>query len=522
MSAFGAAGDGVADDAPAINRAVAAAARKGGIVHFPPGTYRLSREVALVGARDLALHGYGATLELAPSSRCGFALSGENRRVHIRGLRIVGSGDVADDQCGIGTAVRPAEGTRTLGLCVADCDIGYVTRGVYVNVSGARHGDAQRIRIEANVIHDIVGTASGQGYGIGLSGCWYSSVAHNHLERVQRHSIYNSVSKFTVISGNIVRHHRDGVATGSQLSALVTARSSYVSITDNCLEACADGALSIEPHETERDHVSRGISILGNKFVDSPHQDIIIGTSDPASSGPLIDVVVANNVFQRPCDPTNTTEAVRVFNGKQIRITGNHFGADAPFRAQYCYIVLSGTTDPTHTDHVTIDANSACASVNGGVRAGLVELGAGLCTGRQRINIGRNDLTIDGAEGAAVLFGALPVTSVALSIDQSPRFASLAYGSVVQSGIGGNRFCRLVITDQRDFLIEPPQMAASGMVVQYDIVNERTRRPGRMRWSGGFRLAGRVSAPGPGRRRTITFYCDGRDWVEIGRSASDL
>jgi hypothetical protein len=49
---FGARGDGVTVDSPAINRAVAAAARSGGTVHFPPGTYaaysiRLRSHVAL-------------------------------------------------------------------------------------------------------------------------------------------------------------------------------------------------------------------------------------------------------------------------------------------------------------------------------------------------------------------------------------------------------------------------------------------------------------------------------------------
>lgn len=522
VKAFGAVGDGVADDSAAINRALAAAAPRGGTVLFPPGVYRLATDGTLRGGRDLAIQGYGATLALDAGARFGIELQGENRRVHISGLRITGTGAVADDQCAIGTSVHPVEGTRTLGLCVADCEIERVARGVYVNVSGARHGDAQRIRVEGNFIHDIVGTASGQGYGIGLSGCWHNVIAYNQLDRVQRHSIYNSVSRFTVITGNAVHEHRAGVFTGSQLSAVVTARSSYVSISDNCLERCADGALSIEPHESEPGHVSCGISVIGNKFVESCHQDIIVGTSDPASCGPLRDVVVSTNAFYRAADPSNLVEAIRIFNGKQIRITGNHFAAGAPFGGRYCYIVLSGTTDATYTDDVRVETNSAVLATRDHAGVGLVELAAGFCTGRQRVRIARNDVTVDGAEGGAALFGALPATSPTLLIDQSPQVALLTYGPVVQTGPGGNRFCRLVIADARDFRIEPPQGGVSGMLVQYDIVNDRTARPGRMQWSPAFRLARGTSAPRAGQRRTITFYCDGRTWVEVGRSMGKL
>ncbi|MFJ2651209.1 glycosyl hydrolase family 28-related protein [Streptomyces sp. NPDC087420] len=57
---YGARGDGSVDDAPAINRALAAAgARGGGTVTIPPGTYRID-DVIRIGHSDVVLRGAGS------------------------------------------------------------------------------------------------------------------------------------------------------------------------------------------------------------------------------------------------------------------------------------------------------------------------------------------------------------------------------------------------------------------------------------------------------------------------------
>lgn len=62
VRAFGAAGDGVADDQPAINRAAQALAQnKGGVLYFPSGTYRCARQrgnqngIEFVGISNVAV-----------------------------------------------------------------------------------------------------------------------------------------------------------------------------------------------------------------------------------------------------------------------------------------------------------------------------------------------------------------------------------------------------------------------------------------------------------------------------------
>ncbi|MEU3184630.1 glycosyl hydrolase family 28-related protein [Streptomyces sp. NPDC006923] len=60
VRAYGAKGDGSTDDAPAINRALAAAgARGGGTVLVPPGTYRID-DVIRIGHSDVVLRGAGS------------------------------------------------------------------------------------------------------------------------------------------------------------------------------------------------------------------------------------------------------------------------------------------------------------------------------------------------------------------------------------------------------------------------------------------------------------------------------
>jgi hypothetical protein len=66
VRAYGARGDGRTDDTAAIQRAVDAAARTGGVVKFPPATYVITGVQLPAG---ITLDGYGATLKRPPATR---------------------------------------------------------------------------------------------------------------------------------------------------------------------------------------------------------------------------------------------------------------------------------------------------------------------------------------------------------------------------------------------------------------------------------------------------------------------
>src|SRR3989449_4675409 len=70
--AYGAKGDGAADDTPAINAALAAVPAAGGVLELSPGVYRLTAPIRL--AKKIILAGAGLTEESAPTSRAAGGL----------------------------------------------------------------------------------------------------------------------------------------------------------------------------------------------------------------------------------------------------------------------------------------------------------------------------------------------------------------------------------------------------------------------------------------------------------------
>src|SRR3989475_2861859 len=62
--AYGAKGDGAADDTPAINAALAAVPAAGGVLELSPGVYRITAPIRL--AKKIILAGAGVTEDPAP------------------------------------------------------------------------------------------------------------------------------------------------------------------------------------------------------------------------------------------------------------------------------------------------------------------------------------------------------------------------------------------------------------------------------------------------------------------------
>jgi len=368
-------------------------------VLFHPRAYRLCGPIVIGDTTNVSLVGAGATLLLAPSARFGLRLAGVNQWLTILSLRIIGTGQVADEQTGIGTSVHPLSGTTAVGLRILNCEVANVVRGIYLSVSGSELGRLRHIRIEANTVHDIVGRDSGQGYGIALSGCRHSVVARNLVERTERHAIYNSISPFSWIAENVVREHRASLAHGFLLSAVVAARSSYVTIAGNGFDRCAGGAVSVEPHETDRAIASRAIQVLGNRFARSVHCDIWVGSSEPDRGGPLSDVVIAHNVFRRtPVHATDGCECIRIYSGVRIRVARNRFWVPGRTDRGYSLIAVAARPHPGYIEEITISDNVAARPHARGV-VSFVALGSGWSAGRQGIRIERNVWTDDVGAG---------------------------------------------------------------------------------------------------------------------------
>lgn len=159
---YGAVGDGVVDDTAAIAAAIDAADASGGVVYFPPGTYRISSALSPDSATSLVGAGMGASAILTDhATAVGINLSaGTSLGQTIRGLRIgcsqsctgarisvSNSAKVRIEQCFLG-------GTNLNGnaLLVADAATEVTAVDCVMSTPAATanlvQGDGKRIKLE--------------------------------------------------------------------------------------------------------------------------------------------------------------------------------------------------------------------------------------------------------------------------------------------------------------------------------------------------------------------------------------
>lgn len=81
---------------------------------------------------------------------------------------------------------------------------------------------------------------------------------------------------------------------------------------------------------------------------------------------------------------------------------------------------------------------------------------------------------------------------------------------------------QLTVTDGSAFTIEAPGNPQTGFVISYDILNSSGGSMGTITWDSVFKLAGSFTNPANTKRRTITFYYNGTNWIELWRAEADI
>ena len=99
---------------------------------------------------------------------------------------------------------------------------------------------------------------------------------------------------------------------------------------------------------------------------------------------------------------------------------------------------------------------------------------------------------------------------------------ALTYGGRVPADAAAANYFSLGVTDSKPFSLENPSNPTPGQQLTYDIRNISGSGMGTIEWGSAFLLAGPFMSPVHRRRRTITFYYDGTNWVEMNRSAGDI
>lgn len=98
----------------------------------------------------------------------------------------------------------------------------------------------------------------------------------------------------------------------------------------------------------------------------------------------------------------------------------------------------------------------------------------------------------------------------------------LAYSATIATDTNTGNVFPIVATNGTAFTISNPTNAALGKAVTYDIKNSSGGAMGAITWGAAFLLAGAFTNPANTKRRTITFYYDGTNWIETNRAAADI
>lgn len=106
-------------------------------------------------------------------------------------------------------------------------------------------------------------------------------------------------------------------------------------------------------------------------------------------------------------------------------------------------------------------------------------------------------------------------------------YAVLPYSATIAttaSGASPGNIFSITATNGTGFTVSNPTGFVAGQIITYDFKNSSGGSMGACTFGAAFLTAGAFQTPGiaNGKRRTITFYFDGTNWVEVSRAAADI
>lgn len=315
--AYGATGDGTTNDTVAVQAAITAAG-PGDAVFFPPGTYLLDN-IEIEDKERLVIKGHNATIQWrATATEAGFELIGTCTDILISHLRIVGSGDTADLHRGL----YSGSGQTLTRIVVDNCIIEDVPVGISFNADLG--GTVRGCVASNNRLNNIVGTSSGQGYGLHVadgSGGYHGTVfVNNTITQAHRHSIYIARGFGCRVLNNTIDQHRLGDSTGSTLPAIAIGRGGDHVFSGNLVTRANNVGLMVDAGSNPGESC-RNIAIVGNIF-SAPagiHPHLYVG-ENITPDGDIHAVTIDSNVFD---SDAVAVDAIRLHWGHGITVSNN-------------------------------------------------------------------------------------------------------------------------------------------------------------------------------------------------------
>lgn len=173
-------------------------------------------------------------------------------------------------------------------------------------------------------------------------------------------------------------------------------------------------------------------------------------------------------------------------------------------------LVLTDHPNPSGTWRVLYGVLYAISGLRTKVKAGTHADGDYQTVGDGIIGLDSTRNKIDVRSGA-LWYGVYPKTVKALAYS-----ASIATDAAL-----GSHFTTAA-TNGTAFTLTNPTNATAGKEITYDLLNSSGGAMGAITWDTLFKLAGAFTNPANGKRRTISFYYDGTNWVETNRAAADI
>jgi hypothetical protein len=313
---YGAVGDGVADDTAAVTSAIAAMAA--GRTLELIGNYKITSGLLLTDLSRMAFVGKGRIfLSGAASGAFIFQMAGTCDDLLFEGFTLYGDNNAAYSQ----TVFGNNSGQTLSRIRYRDLNVSGINVGLSLTGNG---GACTKSSVKGCVLSDIVGVASGSGYGIHMDNCTGAIVALNQIDNASRHAVYHGRGTNNKVLGNTIKNHRSAVYTGGVVSAMPIARASGILVQGNTFIDCYDGQVEIT-QDTSTSLNCSDITVVDNHFIGRKNSTpaIMVGEQSVPTSYRTSDVLIDDNKFSEDYASVGTTPSVLINNGVDVTVRGN-------------------------------------------------------------------------------------------------------------------------------------------------------------------------------------------------------
>lgn len=340
IKSSGASGDGITDDTLSIQNAINQAAALGGRVYIPAGTYAVTG-LALYNNIDLVGDGYQSVLKLKDNTNKNIIEVIGRSHVTIQNITIDGN-NPANTGAGNGVAFS---NTKFSAL--------YNTRVINVHSSGIIiERGSSGITVSNNLFENMA-----LGYGVSVSTSDTALIANNMIINTAGNGINISNSKFTSVTGNVIRRNSDsaGTLTSGYAGVRYTNGSRHASITGNSISNFSRGIFTTTG--------SSYIAITGNNIQNTGYQGMLIETVASTGDSPDTYITVSGNTILNPGRNEKGSEGIQLQRIKHSIVTGNTItdDAEAPVNSKMYHGILTTMQSDANifTGNVVTNVNPA-------------------------------------------------------------------------------------------------------------------------------------------------------------------